>query len=893
MQNNHHKFQKKGKLSIILILVTLTFFFADQNRTNADENSVNQLSVPAQPLLSQVHRLSEALSVIGNPLEKEASTRISKIKNLKSAERITTEVQQIFDPLCLAVVEIQENGPSKVSQGLAKPELMEQGWRTFLIKIINPKKKVGKLIIESPNAKPIANSPAEEVESRWMQISAFEGQPIRPKLSGLPLEYRILQVYSRDRGNKSAILSFNMIEESEENGHLVKEWKFDNGTDGWRELNQIKLNAIDGSLQIESTGGDPFMATNINHKGGPYVLRFWAKSEVDGVGELFWWTKEIRQPTGGRQVNFPLHQGKEKLYEISFSTEGELAGMRLDPLIKPGKMRIDWINLYSKHRIEDWAKLPLKFDAVPATKLTFRIKDLEDLPPFGKFEITDEKGQIYPAQSKRLAPDFFFQRHIYRGDGESVLLPPGNYRIICSRGPETLPEIKNITINDKPQELHYEVKRWIDPAQLGWWSGDHHIHAAGCQHYENPTKGVQPNDMIRHLMGEDLKVGCCLTWGPCFDYQKQFFTGKVNDQSDYPYTLRYDIEVSGFGSHVSGHLNLLNLKQQIYPGGKSKNHWPTLGLNTLRWAKKQGAVCGPAHSGSGLTEMVGRVPNTEGKDGELGLPHFNIPAYDGIGANEFILNVTHRVPGPNGKLVPAVDFISTMDTSRVAEWNMWYHVLNCGFRITASGETDFPCISGERVGMGRVYAKVDGRLTFAKWVQSIADGRSYVSDGLCHLLNFSAKSKKSSVELGTNKSELRIKEEEEITLNVNAAALLEENDEIKIELIVNGYPVSEKNILSDGRTSKITFKHSIKESCWAAVRVFPHAHTNPIHVIVNEKPMRGLIDSARWCLAGVEQCWKSKQQTYAAAEKEDAIKAYDHARKVYNKIIEEASVIYQ
>ena len=57
--------------------------------------------------------------------------------------------------------------------------------------------------------------------------------------------------------------------------------------------------------------------------------------------------------------------------------------------------------------------------------------------------------------------------------------------------------------------------------------------------------------------------------------------------------------------------------------------------------------------------------------------------------------------------------------------------------------------------------------------------------------------------------------------------------------------------------------------------------------------MRGLIDSARWCLAGVEQCWKSKQQTYAAAEKEDAIKAYDHARKVYNKIIEEASVIYQ
>jgi hypothetical protein len=48
--------------------------------------------------------------------------------------------------------------------------------------------------------------------------------------------------------------------------------------------------------------------------------------------------------------------------------------------------------------------------------------------------------------------------------------------------------------------------------------------------------------------------------------------------------LRYDIEVSGFGSHQSGHLCLLRLKDQMYPGGDSKDHWPTLGLNTLRWA---------------------------------------------------------------------------------------------------------------------------------------------------------------------------------------------------------------------------------------------------------------------------------------------------------------------
>ena len=43
-----------------------------------------------------------------------------------------------------------------------------------------------------------------------------------------------------------------------------------------------------------------------------------------------------------------------------------------------------------------------------------------------------------------------------------------------------------------------------------------------------------------------------------------------------------------------GHLCLLRLKDQMYPGGDSMHHWPTLGLNTLRWAQAQGAVSWPA-----------------------------------------------------------------------------------------------------------------------------------------------------------------------------------------------------------------------------------------------------------------------------------------------------------
>lgn len=866
---------------------------SDRDAVQKSSTRINQLpmarDVESQPLLASVRRLIEAMEYVGSPLPETVTAELNKLSVLENDSLVARRVQNLLDPLCLAGVAINEDGPPQVKAGQVRRELLEQGWRTFLVKVVNRPGVTRRLLIESPNALPLAHSPASEVASRWMQLSLYEGRPLKANLSGLELEYRIVQIYSRDPGAKKALLEFTVSNAAGDDGALIREWRFGEGKDGWNPMNQIEIDARDGSLYVTATGEDPFMGAKVaTSRGGPMLLRFWAKSEVDGIGQVFWWTKDRPQPTGDRQTNYVLEPGEERLYEVPFQVDGELAGVRIDPMVQPGKTRIDWIDLYSAQRTENWAKLPIDFQCETATRVTFSINDQEGLPAFAKFEIRDSEGRIYPAQTKRLAPDFFFQRHIYRGDGESVSLPPGEYSIQCSRGPETIPETVELTVGTEPLELRYEVDRWIDPSALGWWSGDHHIHAAGCLHYNNPTQGVKPSDMIRHTMGEDLKVGCCLTWGPCFDFQKRFFTGDVAEQSRYPYTLRYDVEVSGFGSHNSGHLNLLNLQQQIYPGGESKDHWPTLGLNTLKWAKRQGAICGPAHSSIGLTRTLGRLPDIQSADGSNGLPNFNLPAFDGIGANEFIMNVTHNVPGLDGKTVPAVDFISTMNTERVAEWNMWYHVLNCGYRVVASGETDFPCMSGERVGIGRVYAKVDGRLTFEKWVRSVGDGRSYVSDGYCHLINFRASSSDSSAhaEVGVAGSELKLREPGEVRFTVDAAALLSAKDNVKVELVVNGYPVESQSLTTNGSQREIAFSHKLSRSSWVAIRVFPNAHTNPIWVSVEDQPVRGTIDSARWCLAGVEQCWQAKAHTYALEEQEDAREAYDHARAEFQRLID-------
>ena len=231
---------------------------------------------------------------------------------------------------------------------------------------------------------------------------------------------------------------------------------------------------------------------------------------------------------------------------------------------------------------------------------------------------------------------------------------------------------------------------------MNWFSGDHHVHAAGCAHYESPTEGVKPEDMWRHILGEDLDVGCVLSWGPCWYAQKQFFQGKIHPLSTPEYLMRYDVEVSGFPSSHAGHLCLLRLKEDDYPGTTRIEEWPSWDLPVLKWGKSQGAVVGFSHSGWGL------------KISDDKLPSYEVPPFDGIGANEYIVDVVHD----------AVDFISSVDTPAPWELNIWYHTLNCGYRAKISGETDFPCIYGERVGLGRVYVKLkDGQLDFDRVVR--------------------------------------------------------------------------------------------------------------------------------------------------------------------------------
>jgi hypothetical protein len=665
------------------------------------------------------------------------------------------EIQRILDKHCLAGVEINPESRVKVQQGPAKAILVEQGWRAFLIKVHNQAGITAALAVESPNAGPIPNQPAHIVRSRWMDLQMANRQPMKLHLSGLDLEYRILQIYAKEAGKREAKLAFDVGQGTQDLGF---------------------------------------------------------RSEVD-----------------------------------------------------------------------------ILFSITPSAKVTLRVLDWDDKPTTGSFVIKDERQRVYPSQTKRLAPDFFFHQQVYRADGESVALPPGKYTIEYARGPEYRKRSQTLQITDNsPVTLTFRLERWIDPAKLGWYSGDHHIHAAGCAHYERPTEGVYPQDMIRHVIGEDLKIGSVLTWGPGWYFQKTFFEGKDNAVSTDAHRIRYDVEVSGHPSSHTGHLLLLGLKSQDYPGTKRIEDWPSWGVPILKWGKEQGAITGYTHSGWGLQVK------------EEKLLSYEMPPFDGIGANEFVVSVTHDV----------ADVISAVDTPYPWELNVWYHALNVGYRTRISGETDFPCIYGERVGLGRSYVR-QAKLDYSDWVVGLREGRNYASDGKSHIIDFRV----NDVEMGSGKDvDLRAAGSVKVTAKV--AALLDEqpNEEIRkrrsdqkpywdversrignsrrvpVELIVNGHAVARKEIDADGQLRDISFDAPIKQSSWIALRILPSSHTNPVWATVAGKPVRASRKSAEWLRQAVDVCFKQKVGRVRITEQGEMVRAYDHARRTYERLISESPV---
>ena len=726
---------------------------------------------PLQPLSAAVARLLLALQSVGSPLSPAEQAAISGAYS-------TAEIERVLDNHVLLEARINPEGRITVTRGHAKAELVEHGWRTFLIKINNEAAITSSFKIYSPQGEPVGRESGEsitgvhdvtngavdlvEANNRWVELDNWTKPPLEAPLSGLAVEYRILLLYSRDRGQREASL-------------------------------EAVLDDHEQDLGFRSS-------------------------------------------------------------------------------------------------------LAILFTCLPSQQLSLHVLDVDGTPTTASILITDQIHRVYPAQNKRMPPDLWFEPHIYRTHLETISLPAGEYTLNYGRGPEYRTNSIAIHLTDEAASpITLQLERWITPKHQGYYSGDTHIHAAGCSHYESPSEGVTPDVMYRQVRGEALDLGDVLTWGPGYYYQKQFFTGHVEHDLQQQATLRYDVEVSGFPSSHCGHLVLLQLKEQDYPGTTSLDEWPSWNVPILAWAKSQGALAGYAHSGHGLN-----VASTE-------LPNYLMPPFDSMGANEYIADVTHE---------GLVAFISGCDTRPFAELNIWYHTLNCGYRTVFAGETDFPCLSDERVGGGRTYVKLQAPPSddkgYANWISGLTSSQSYAGDGRSHIFDFAL----STDGVPPSGKELLLTSPRQIIVTATVCALLEpepnpdterirnaspydkpywhlerartaNSRKVALEVIVNGHPVQQHELTADGSLQSLTFQVQVEQSSWVALRILPSSHTNPLFVLVDHAPIRASRKSAQWCRDAVDVCWAQKSKRIRPSELPAAAAAFEHARLTYDRILSE------
>ncbi len=795
--------------------------------------------VAAQPLAANVRRLNDALDFLGAPLPKQVRDAIRRAVDKRDSEAM----QRLLDAHALLVVELNPESRVKVRRGDGPAVLQQGGYVPAIIKVINHSTVTKELLISSPQAGPVYAG-MTELSAKRMQREA-----LRETATKTADTTRFLEAEMYTRPPMTERLSGLEVEYA------------------------IALLYSRDAGKLEAT------------------------------------------------IALDVGQGTQDL------------GFR--------------------------AEVPVLFDVRPAVPVTLRVRDADGSPTTAGLTFRDGAGHVFPPQAKRLAPDFYFQAQIYRHDGEQVLLPPGRLTVEFWRGPEYRRLQREVDIPSRGTfKLSFDLKRWIDPARFGFYSGDHHIHGAGCAHYSEPTQGVTPMDMFKQVEGEGLNVGCVLTWGPCFTHQRKFFSPGVDVLSRAFTLMKYDLEISGFGSEALGHVCLLNLKDQNFPGsdGTKTKGWPSWTVPVMRWAKEQGGVTGYAHSGSGLeinsrsatqrffgrydTKRDGTLTPEETRDALLPyvfadvdsdhdgalteselaaahdraadeLPNFAVPEMNGVGAMEICVSVAAGV----------CDFISAMDTPRIAEWNMWYHLLNCGFPLKASGETDFPCMSGERVGQGRVYVQLGQlkRLDFGDWCRALAQGRSYVSDGFAYALRFRV----NDVAPGFGDVRLDSPGEVEVMAEVafspESPALVAHGlvtppggkrwtgDTVTlhgprsreilsggtrtIEIVMNGQSVATRQVPADGRTHEVRLQVRVERSSWVALRQFPQLHTNPINVLVDNRPVRASRDSARWCIETIEQLWRGRSKSIREEERASARNEYDRAISAFRQIADETPAV--
>ena len=503
----------------------------------------------------------------------------------------------------------------------------------------------------------------------------------------------------------------------------------------------------------------------------------------------------------------------------------------------------------------------------PMGKLLLRVTDRGGKPVAARVFVTAENGRAYAPGDAWMEADDSFDRkerrseaHYFDTKGISeVTVPAGKVQVGVMRGFEYRFEERSLeVVAGKTSEVTIPLRRieWKSP-ETRWASGDAHVHMNYAGTYRNT-----PSHLVEQAAAENLSIIENLVVNKEQRFPDiAYFSPKLDPASDEERLLQHAQE---FHTSYWGHLGLLNLTQNLilpgyagYPNTDAASLFPA-NANVADLAHEQGALVGYVHP-------LDSVPNPAKNAVTL-----ELPADVALGKVDYI------------------EVVGFSDHKSTAE--VWYKLLNCGFRLPTAAGTDFmgnyASLRGP-IGLNRVYADVPaGPLKLEPWLQSIKAGRTFATNG--PLLRF---------ELGreTPGGEVHLDKKQDVLFRAALGSIVPVDH---LQIVCNGKVARELELSANRTSAFVEGRLPLESSGWCILRAFsdkaeypildlyPYATTSPVYVYMAGAPLRNTEDAA-YFVAWVGRLIRAAQSSTAwntETEQQAVLAIFEKARQKYENI---------
>jgi hypothetical protein len=422
----------------------------------------------------------------------------------------------------------------------------------------------------------------------------------------------------------------------------------------------------------------------------------------------------------------------------------------------------------------------------------------------------------------------------------------GRADVLVERGTEYEPQRLEVEVPaNGVVDVEIPLKRWYFPQEKSWYPGNTHIH-----YNEHETRSDDRLAVDCSVEGYNVTVVSVLDRRQLPYASNKYPIGVMNDFT----TAHHVLDIGEENRHYSerspwdfgyGHVMFLNIRNLVQPVSRGNilaaqfdPDYPPLCF-CCDEARDQGGIVIWCHNGRGMEAPVAAA---------LGkLDAFNL--FDPF----------------------------WMDP----EYDLWYKLLNCGFKLPASTGTDWFVCSNNRV-----YVESKEEFSYANWIAGMKAGRTFITNGPAIELSANGCAIGDTVDLHSGAKTLEIE-----------AGFRSHYPVERVELVVNGTVVQGWEWEAGQREGQLRHQLDVQSDGWVAARLwgrardsFGHAlyaHSSPIYLhhgkVASERP-----EAARFFLDSIDESlgWIDSVGRYSNdQQRKNVDELFRRGREVYAGLV--------